>query len=47
MVQSSTIAAHYPSKDLTTVLAGQAAKIRKFAGKYGAVTEKSISAPKF
>lgn len=41
------IAAHYPTKDLTTVLVGQAAKIRKFAGKYGTLTEKSISAPGF
>lgn len=41
------IGLHYPRKDLTTVLVGQAAKIRKFAGKYGVVTEKSLSAPGF
>lgn len=41
------IGLHYPRKDLTTVLVGQAAKVRKFAGKYGTVTEKNISAPGF
>src|SRR5262249_30516172 len=41
------IAAHYPSKDLTLVLVGQASKGRKFAGKYGARSGKNISAPGF
>lgn len=41
------IGLHYPRKDLTTVVVGQAAKVRKFVGKYGIVSEKSISAPGF
>jgi predicted Zn-dependent peptidase len=41
------VAAHYPTKDMALVLVGPAAKVKKVAAKYGALTEKSISAPGF
>jgi len=39
------IAKRYPRKDLAIVLVGQAAKVRKIASKYGAVTEKRTADP--
>jgi predicted Zn-dependent peptidase len=39
------IAKRYPRKDLSIVLVGQAAKVRKMASKYGAVTEKRTADP--
>lgn len=41
------IASRYPRKDLAIVLVGQAAKVKKMASKYGALTEKSIATPGF
>ena len=39
------IAERFPRKDLVIVLVGQAAKVRKLASKYGAVTEKRTADP--
>lgn len=39
------VAGRYPRKDMAIVLVGQAAKVKKTAAKYGALTEKSISTP--
>jgi predicted Zn-dependent peptidase len=41
------ISTRYPRKDLSIVLLGQASKVRKFASKYGTVTEKSVAEPGF